>query len=113
MDTAKATLYNLLTSNLPYAVSQGSQAVFNQLPAVTFTIANNVPSVNLNREIVSQALEVQIDIWAETSTEASNALLTIEALMRANDYQMTFNQDVPNNASELKHIVTRFAIALC
>ena len=103
----KTDVYNSLKT-LPYCVSQTQPPIFNDLPAITFSVGNNAVSTDLDGEISSQDIEIQIDIWAEDSVTASTILSKVEELMRSNLYIMSFSNDVPN-VSNLYHIVCRFA----
>lgn len=103
----KTDVYNSLKA-LPYFVAQKQPAVFTDLPAVVFTVGNNAVSVDLDGAIVSQEIEIQIDIWAEDSVTASLVLSQVEEIMRSNQYIMSFSNDVPN-AGNLYHVVNRFA----
>ena len=103
----KADVYDSLKT-LPYFVSQTQPAIFNDLPAIIFSVGNNGISVDLDGDIASQDVEIQIDIWAEDSVTASTVLSQVEKIMRSNFYIMSFSNDVPN-VSNLYHIVNRFA----
>lgn len=103
----KADVYDSLKA-LPYFVSQTQPAIFNDLPAIIFSVGNNGVSVDLDGDIASQDVEIQIDIWAEDSVTASTVLSQVEEIMRSNFYIMSFSNDVPN-VSNLYHIVNRFA----
>ena len=103
----KADVYSSL-KELPYHVSQSQPAIFTELPAVIFKVGNNAVSTDLDGEISSQDIEIQIDIWAEDSVTASTVLSQVEELMRSNLYILSFSNDVPN-AGNLQHIVCRFA----
>jgi hypothetical protein len=103
----KTDVYNSLKA-LPYHVSQTQPAIFTDLPAVIFSVGNNSISTDLDGEISSQDIEIQIDIWAEDSVTASTVLSQVEEIMRSNLYIMSFSNDVPN-VSNLYHIVSRFA----
>lgn len=103
----KADVYNSLKT-LPYYVSQTQPPTFNELPAIIFSVGNNAVSTDLDGEISSQDIEIQIDIWADDSVTASTVLYQVEKLMRSNLYIMSFSNDVPN-VSNLYHIVCRFA----
>ena len=102
----KADVYNSLKT-LNYHVSQTQPAIFTDLPAIIFSVGNNAVSTDLDGEIASQDIEIQIDIWAEDSVTASTVLSQVEELMRSNLYIMSFSNDVPN-VSNLYHIVSRF-----
>lgn len=103
----KADVYDSLKT-LPYFVSQTQPAIFTDLPAIIFSVGNNSVTTDLDGEISSQDIEIQIDIWAEDSETASKILSQVEALMRSNLYKMSFSNDVPN-VSNLNHVVSRFA----
>ena len=102
----KSDIYNSLKT-LNYYVSQTQPAQFNELPANIFSVGNNSIITDLDNNILSQDLEVQIDIWAEDSVTASNVLSQVEEIMRSNLYNMSFSNDVPN-IGNLYHIVNRF-----
>lgn len=103
----KTDVYNSL-KELPYHVSQTQPAIFTDLPAIIFSVGNNAVYTDLDGEIASQDIEIQIDIWAEDSVTASTVLSQVEEIMRSNLYIMSFSNDVPN-VSNLHHIVSRFA----
>lgn len=102
----KSDVYNSL-KQLNYYISQTQPATFNDLPAIMFKVGNNSINTDLDNNILSQELEIGIDIWAEDSVTASKVLSQVEETMRLNQYTMTFSQDVPNTGN-LFHIVTRF-----
>lgn len=106
LDTFKTSFYALLDT-LPYEIVQGSQTIFTQLPKITYTVASNTPRLNLDGKILAQDVEVKLDIWAETSTQASTMLQNVEQLLRNNGHRLTFNADVPN-PEDIVHISTRF-----
>lgn len=102
----KTDIYNSLKS-LNYYVSQTQPPVFNDLPAIIFSVGNNIVNTDLDNNILSQDLDVTIDIWADDSITASTVLSQVEETMRLNLYTMTSSNDVPN-ISNLYHIVSRF-----
>ena len=103
----KGDVYNSLKT-LGYYVSQAKPAVFTDLPAIIFNVGNNAVTTDLDGAILSQDIEMQIDIWAEDSVTASTVLSQVEELMRSNLYILSFSNDVPN-AGNLYHTVCRFA----
>ena len=103
----KTDVYNSLKA-LPYHLSQTQPAIFTDLPAIVFSVGNNAVSTDLDGEISSQDIEIQIDIWAEDSVTASTVLSQVEGIMRSNIYILSFSNDVPN-VSNLHHIACRFA----
>lgn len=102
----KTDIYNSLKT-LNYYVSQNQPSTFNDLPAIIFHVGNNDINTDLDNNILSQDLEIIIDIWAEDSVTASIVLSQVEELMRGNLYTMTYSNDVPN-IGNLYHIYTRF-----
>lgn len=102
----KTDIYNSLKT-LNYYVSQTQPATFNKLPAIIFSVGNNSIHTDLDNNILSQDLEVQVDIWAEDSVTASTVLSQVEETMRSNLYNMSYSNDVPN-VGNLYHIVSRF-----
>ena len=104
----KTDIYNALKSiNQTYYVSQTQPTTFNTLPAIIFRIGNNSIREDLDNVILSQDLEVIVDIWATDSVTASNVLSQVEEKMRLNLYNMSYSNDVPN-AGNLYHIYCRF-----
>lgn len=102
----KSDIYNSLKT-LNYFVSQTQPPTFNDLPAIIFNVGNNAVDVDLDNTIISQDIEVIIDIWAEDSVKASKVLSQVEEIMRLNLYKMSYSNDVPNNGN-LYHILSRF-----
>ena len=103
----KTDIYNGLKT-LGYYVSQTQPAIFTDLPVIVFNVGNNAVSTDLDGNIASQDIEIQLDIWAEDSVTASTVLSQVEELMRSNLYILSFSNDVPNTSS-LYHIACRFA----
>lgn len=102
----KKDVYDSL-KELNYFVSQTQPPTFNELPAIIFSVGSNAINTDLDNNILSQDLEIVIDIWAEDSVTASNVLSQVEEKMRLNLYNMSFSNDVPN-IGNLYHIATRF-----
>ncbi len=102
----KSDIYNSL-KKLNYYVSQTQPATFNELPAIIFSVGDNSIDTDLDNNILSQDLEIVVDVWAEDSVTASKVLLEVEEVMRGDLYQMTYSSDVPN-AGNLYHILSRF-----
>ena len=103
----KQEIYELLKT-LEVGVSQTQPTVFNELPYLNFDIVENaIQDLGLNNEIISQSIETKIDIWADTSVEASELLSRLEEVMRNNYWRLVYSADVPNTGN-IFHIVTRF-----
>lgn len=106
MYTPKSDIYSSL-KKLDYYVSQTQPPTFNELPAIIFNVGNNTLNYDLDNNIISQDLEIIVDIWAEDSVTASKVLSQVEEIMRLNLYKMSYSNDVPNNRN-LYHISNRF-----
>lgn len=102
----KSDVYKSL-KELNYYVSQTQPSTFNELPAIIFNVGNNSIDVDLDNNIISQDLEIIVDIWAEDSVTASKVLSQVEEKMRLNLYNMSYSNDVPNSGN-LYHIYCRF-----
>lgn len=102
----KKDLYESLQT-LGYEVTQTQQTVFNTLPTITFRVTDNSIETDLDNEIAFQDIEVIIDIWADTSVEASRILSEVEELLRSQLWKMTYSADVPNTGN-IFHVVSRF-----
>lgn len=102
----KSDVYNSLQT-LNYYVSQTQPTEFTDLPAITFRVGDNSVNLDLDNNIVSQDIEIIIDIWAEDSVTASTVLSQVEEVMRQIGYKMSYSSDVPN-IGNLFHINNRF-----
>lgn len=102
----KSDIYESL-KKLNYYVSQTQPATFNELPAIIFSVGNNSINTDLDNNILSQDLEIIIDVWAEDSVTASKVLSQVEETMRLNQYTMSCSNDIPNSGN-LFHIYNRF-----
>lgn len=89
-------------------VFQNTQEVVNDAPAITFSISDNSTELDLDNEISSQSIIVTVDIWTESSMEASALQSASEILMRRIGYKMTYSADVPFPEGALHHINCRF-----
>lgn len=102
----KSDIYNSL-KQLNYYVSQTQPSEFTELPAIIFSVGNNSINTDLDNNILSQDIEIIVDIWAEDSVTASKVLSQVENVMRINLYNMSFSSDIPNSGN-LYHINNRF-----
>lgn len=102
----KTDIYNCLKT-LNYYVSQTQPIEFTDLPAITFRVGNNSIDTDLDNNIISQDIEIIVDIWAEDSVTASTVLSQVENVLRINNYIMSYSSDVPNTGN-LYHINCRF-----
>lgn len=102
----KSDIYKSL-KKLNYYVSQTQPSTFNNLPAIIFKVGNNSINPDLDNQILSQDLEIIIDIWTDDSVMASKVLSQVEEVMRLNLYNMSYSNDVPNSGN-LFHIYNRF-----
>lgn len=102
----KADILNRL-NELGHKVTQTQPTVFNELPVLVFQVTGNSNELFLDNTIATQSIDVQIDIWADSSVEASNLLSQVEEKMRSDFYNLNYSADVPNTGN-IFHIVTRF-----
>lgn len=102
----KKDIYNNL-KELGYFVSQTQPSVFTDLPAIVFRVGNNSIETDLDNNIISQRIEIIVDIWAESSVEASKVLSEVEAKLRQNFWNMSYCADIPNTGN-LYHETLRF-----
>lgn len=93
---------------LGYTCVQGSQAVFNSVPTITFSVGDNVPRYTLNKEISASDIEIVVDIWANDSVSASSVAKKVELAMREIDYLLTYSADIPFPEGSLYHTQMRF-----
>lgn len=103
----KKEVYDIL-KELNYSVMQSSQNIFNELPCITFEVLDNNISLFLDNSISYQDITIKIDIWSESSVEASKILSQVEEKMREKNYRMSFSGDIPNVDKQLFHISTKF-----
>ena len=89
-------------------VLQVAQETYPNPPAITFSISDNATELDLDNEISSQSIIAVVDIWTDTSMEASALLNASEILMRELGYKMTYSADVPRPEGALHHINCRF-----
>ena len=89
-------------------VLQSAQETYPNPPEITFSISDNATELNLDNEISSQSIIAVVDIWTDTSMEASALLNASEILMRELGYRMTYSADVPRPEGALHHINCRF-----
>ncbi len=89
-------------------VLQSAQETYPETPAITFSVSDNSTELDLDNEIASQSIIVSIDIWTDTSMEASALQSASEILMRELGYKMTYSADVPHPEGALHHINCRF-----
>lgn len=89
-------------------ILQSAQETYPETPAVTFSVSDNSTELDLNNEIASQSIIITIDIWTDTSMEASALQSACEILMRELGYRMTYSTDVPFPEGALHHINCRF-----
>ena len=106
----KQDIFNSLKNiNNNYFVSQYQPPIFNTTPAIIFRLSDNAINTDLDNTIVSQEIEIIIDIYAIDSVTASNVLYEVENTLRGLEYRMIYCSDVPNTGN-LHHINARFYI---
>lgn len=114
MDSPKIQIYDALNAGVGAVASimqQHANNVFTTLPVVSYYIANNSVTRDLENSIGSQNVDVTIDIWSETSAQGQDILYLTESAMSSiagKNYRMDFSADVPNPNNEIYHITCRF-----
>lgn len=108
--SVKQEVYNLLKEIAPQGVTvrQSSQGVDSILPALTFSALNIANNRDLDGEIISRDVSVQIDVWADNSPQASSLEAIVEEAMRQADWGMSGSQDVPDSNPKVYHKMLTF-----
>ena len=108
MFNPKPEIYAKLCEIEGVSVSQSSQNIFNEVPAVTYRIDGDSAEYYLENDIASQEIRCTIDIFTEDSVTASNILVQVEAKMRELKYRLNNSLDVPAPEGALYHINATF-----
>lgn len=108
MYNPKREVYQKLAELKGVTVSQSSQNVFNEVPAVTYRVANNAANYSLDNEITRQDIRITVDIFTEDSVTASDVLAKVEAKMREINYRLEASLDVPAPKDALYHVNATF-----
>ncbi|MDO4271543.1 MAG: hypothetical protein Q4C83_00975 [Candidatus Saccharibacteria bacterium] len=108
MFNPKQEIYKKLSEIKDAAVSQSSQNIFNEVPAITYRIDGNGANYDLDNEIAYQDVRVSIDIFTDDSVTASKLLAQVEAKMREMKYRLDTSLDVPSPKGALYHINATF-----
>lgn len=108
MFNPKPEIYSKLCEIENVHVSQSSQNIFNEVPAVTFRIDSNSAEYYLENDISSQEILCSVDIFADDSVTASNILVQVEAKMRELKYRLNNSLDVQSPEGALYHINATF-----
>lgn len=106
----KEEIYNLLQAAAPTGttVRQSSQGVETALPAITFSAINTTNNRDLDGEIYSREITIQIDVWGTTSPEATALADMVEEALRAEDWGMSGSQDVADDNPKIYHKMLTF-----
>lgn len=109
MFNPKPEIYAKLCEIDGVKVSQSSQNIFNEVPAVTFRIDGNSADYYVSENnISSQEILCAVDIFADDSVTASRILAQVEAKMRELKYRLNNALDVPSPEGALYHINATF-----
>ncbi len=108
MFNPKPEIYQKLSEIEGVKVTQSSQNIFNEIPAITFRIDGNSADYDLDNDIASQEIFCSIDIWTDDSVTASRILAQTEAKMRELKYRLSNSLDVPSPEGALYHINATF-----
>lgn len=109
MFNPKPEIYQKLCEIEGVSVSQSSQNIFNEVPAVTYRIDGNSADYYVSEnEIAEQQILCAIDIFANDSVTASSILVQVETKMRELKYRLNNSLDVPSPEGALYHINATF-----
>lgn len=103
MYNPKPEVYAKLCEIEGVSVSQSSQNVFNEVPAVTYRIDGHSGEYDLSNTLYRQDIRVTIDIFADDSPTTSSILESVEAKMRELNYRLNQAVDVPSPEGALFH----------
>jgi hypothetical protein len=106
----KQTIYEALVAIGGFTVYQGRPVSDMALPCATFTLSDMSIDVNLDRELVNQSTEYTIDIFAKSTSEVSDILASVEAVMRGMSYVLTSALDLPD-PDNIAHTQARFNLS--
>lgn len=103
----KKDIFEILSGIGDAVVYQQRPEVLKEMPCITFYIAENTPTYELEKEIGYQRVEVVIDIYGNTSSQTGDLLSSVESTMRENNWRLVFSNDVPD-PNGYSHITTRY-----
>lgn len=106
----KSEVYALLLAAAPQGVTvrQSSQGVDSIIPAITFSAINTTNHRDLDGQIISRDVSIQIDVWAGTSPAASDLEDLVEEAMRQDGWGMSGSQDVADSNQAIYHKMLTF-----
>jgi uncharacterized protein YjiS (DUF1127 family) len=83
---------------------------FKSLPCLSYYEASNAPAISADdREFISELIFV-VDVWAKTSSEASELAAKADGALTDAGLRRDFAQDVHDPASDVRHITARYKI---
>jgi len=106
----KADVYNKLKELTGVIVYQLRPEVLEDFPCVVFSIGNDNIMYFLSHDIAYQDIDLDIDIFAETSVETSGLLSDIEYKLRDLGYRLIQSRDVPD-PDLISHVNARFNLS--
>lgn len=106
----KEEIYNLLKEIAPAGVTvrQSSQGIEATIPALTFSALNTDNTRDLDGNIICRNASIQIDVWGDTSPEASQLETIVEEALRQDGWGMSGSQDVPDPNPQIYHKTLTF-----
>lgn len=100
-------VYEKLSELTNVEVFQGRPEIINPLPAITFDINSDVPVYVVEGEISHQKVQVKLDIWTNSPSEARALLAQVEVEMRELGFLLSLSSIVPD-PEEICHLTTQF-----
>ena len=90
-------------------VVQGTVFEFNSVPIITFRKVNTEEGFHSDNNEDSQISKFAVDVWSNSPVQVSNIGVKINEIMQADDWERTFDYDVPRqNPAELYHLSQRY-----
>ena len=81
---------------------------FTKLPALSYYEINNSPAETADDTEYFSAVNLVIDIWAESHAEADRIAIEVDKAMTEIRFRREFSRDVPESSSRVKHKTTRY-----
>ena len=109
MIVAKKETYELL-QELGYDVYHIRPDVIESVPCLIYHMALNESEVDIKNEIGRQEQTYEIDVWALNSSQATEILIELDALLRQNGYIPVNQLDVPDE--KYSHVNCRYKLII-
>lgn len=109
--TPKQDLYDLLSTVENVVVYQNRPEKLKEFPCICFSLTNISGTLELNKEIGYQEIEVTIDVFAKSSGETSSLLASLDEKLRTVGWILNTANDVPD-PDGYSHITTTYKLTI-